>query len=186
MICQVRKNQQKDPTRLGYEIGKTSSDKKELKNETVFVSVNGKGKKFKVKSTPRKEIILSYYVDASKIEDKVTNRSQHYSMMYNYSRFNGYCYTCHTYGHRARSCRNHTRNNFEWNKNKSSWRHSNQNHNIIYFKCNNFGDKTLFCGNSFVKSSKDNMKMKMVWKIKQRQKGIPSSVHTSQAILQIS
>lgn len=62
---------------------------------------------------------------------------------FNNSFFNGYCYYCNYFGHKAINCRVFARNNFRL-MNRNSFVPL-RNYNIICYNCNNFGETARVC-----------------------------------------
>ena len=74
--------------------------------------------------------------------------------------FNGYCFSCNDFGHKALNCKFYTRREFDYTKNV-----------MRCWKCNKVGQKTWDC-KSFYKSYPSRIKSVMkVWKRKEQTKG---------------
>jgi hypothetical protein len=95
--------------------------------------------------------------------------------------FFGYCYYCNHFGHKAINCRAHARNNYVWNKDRSTYGFSNRNYNsfaplfdynVVCYKCNNYGHITHFCRSGTVESPRQNKEVDTLAKQKKEPTGV--------------
>jgi hypothetical protein len=93
--------------------------------------------------------------------------------------FNGYCFSCNEYGHKALDCRHHGRKQIgRFNNNIRCWNYNHVRHIVAHcytmrcYSCGEYGHKVYNCWNSrkqLIRNASHNMTTrvnKKVWKIK--------------------